>query len=889
MAIQLIARGGKRGNQWTLTAEGKAFLEGLTTELTVVTVAGVYRSGKSTLLSALADDGEVFKIGSSTNACTMGVYAAPRLIDWDDGKKILLIDTEGLDSVERHADAQHDTKIFVLALLLGSTMVYNSPGPITDANLNTMSLVSQLTQKMATGCAQGVATAMPHLVWCARDFALKLESADGKPITPTEYLEQCIRPTGNRTKDKVRTALRSYFPRRSCTTIVRPVLEEQDLQGNLLQSPNLRPEFRTQLSAFRQSLFDEADVKRVNGLAMTGPLLVTMIESWLVGLNTKNAVPHLDDAWTSLCRSQNLMAMRASAMRFDDALTSVSLPLAPTPLSHRLWALRADALAFYKAERFVHEADPFLEEHTAKLNASIQTTLDRNAAMVQSRLDALLAQAEAPLLVAVQTASLSDLREAFASARSSFQNGLVAAFGQDHSREPTLYMGAFDTAANRLLLQSIDTLETKACAQKDALNAALRRAGEEHDAATLQCQTLERSVGTLTDRLADSETANAALHAKETAAAARLAEAETAHSEARERWRLEAEARRRGATQELEEWKASMMQRIQESNDAKSTLQSRIDALESDASNAASELLRLSEAHSNANARLQQMDRYVQQAVEAERKAQALTKDLAKAKTIHAELEQAGKHLKQRQANEVALLQSQVANSVAKSKQMLTSKEAALERLRQEHAVVQNTLAEAESALETATASLDSTLASMATAEAKRTMLASTLESARASHAKECLEHTAVVDALQKTKAEAENRVDTLQADRSAASEATAKATADLEMQLANARSQCDDAKSKLKAQSGEMADRFASLSETLSGKKRKLAELETTLDSQRSKVFEYDHLLKRTAELDKTNAELETETRKLRRELDDIKSDHELQITRLRLQLQMQ
>ena len=136
---------------------------------------------------------------------------------------------------------------FVLALLLGSTMVYNSPGPITDANLNTMSLVANLTKRLGQSCKGGVASVMPHLCWLCRDFSLKLEDEGGQPITPSQYLENAIQPTGLASKDGVRNTLRECFPSRSCATIVRPVIDEASLQGSILDSPHLRPEFVEQM------------------------------------------------------------------------------------------------------------------------------------------------------------------------------------------------------------------------------------------------------------------------------------------------------------------------------------------------------------------------------------------------------------------------------------------------------------------------------------------------------------------------------------------------------------------------------------------------------------------------------------------------------------------
>jgi len=38
------------------------------------------------------------------------------------------VDSEGLDSVNSHADTQHDSVVFVLSLLIGSQFIYNATG-----------------------------------------------------------------------------------------------------------------------------------------------------------------------------------------------------------------------------------------------------------------------------------------------------------------------------------------------------------------------------------------------------------------------------------------------------------------------------------------------------------------------------------------------------------------------------------------------------------------------------------------------------------------------------------------------------------------------------------------------------------------------------------------
>jgi hypothetical protein len=61
-----------------------------------------------------------------------------------DNEQVLLIDTEGLGSLEE--DVNHDTKIFALALLLSSLLVYNSVGSIDDEAIQRLGLVIKLSK-----------------------------------------------------------------------------------------------------------------------------------------------------------------------------------------------------------------------------------------------------------------------------------------------------------------------------------------------------------------------------------------------------------------------------------------------------------------------------------------------------------------------------------------------------------------------------------------------------------------------------------------------------------------------------------------------------------------------------------------------------------------------
>uniref|UniRef100_A0A674IFD3 Guanylate-binding protein N-terminal domain-containing protein n=1 Tax=Terrapene triunguis TaxID=2587831 RepID=A0A674IFD3_9SAUR len=95
----------------------------------VVGIAGLYRTGKSYLMNKLASKRTGFSLGATVQSHTKGIWMwclpHPRRA----GHTLVLLDTEGLGDVEK-GDTKNDTWIFALAVLLSSTLVYNSKGTI---------------------------------------------------------------------------------------------------------------------------------------------------------------------------------------------------------------------------------------------------------------------------------------------------------------------------------------------------------------------------------------------------------------------------------------------------------------------------------------------------------------------------------------------------------------------------------------------------------------------------------------------------------------------------------------------------------------------------------------------------------------------------------------
>lgn len=88
-----------------------------------------------------------FQVSPTINPCTKGLWIWKKVIYSDQNDcPMIVIDTEGLGAFDE--DENHDAKIFLLALLLSSLIIYNSVGTIDENALNNLSLVINLSKKI---------------------------------------------------------------------------------------------------------------------------------------------------------------------------------------------------------------------------------------------------------------------------------------------------------------------------------------------------------------------------------------------------------------------------------------------------------------------------------------------------------------------------------------------------------------------------------------------------------------------------------------------------------------------------------------------------------------------------------------------------------------------
>lgn len=303
--------------------------------LTVVGVAGMYRTGKSYLLNrVILNKNSGFGVGPTINPCTKGIWMWGRPLKGQtaDGEivNVIVLDSEGLAAVDQ--DNSHDSRIFSLVMLLSSIFIYNSVGSIDEQALENLSLVVNLTKNIhikSTGNEdvdfEDFSYYMPYFLWVVRDFALELVDHDGEAITSKQYLESALHEQKGfseqtEQKNQIRHLLRSFFKERNCFTMVRPVTNEANLRNlENADASQLRPEFVEQVVELRKQILSQAKKKYLNSSELNGQMLSGLLENYVKAINN-NDVPNIESAWTYICKAQCTKAFEDSFAEYDEGM-----------------------------------------------------------------------------------------------------------------------------------------------------------------------------------------------------------------------------------------------------------------------------------------------------------------------------------------------------------------------------------------------------------------------------------------------------------------------------------------------------------------------------------------------------------------------------------------
>lgn len=331
--------------QLCVVKEAKEILDRITQPVVVVSIVGLYRTGKSYLMNRLAGQQTGFALGSTIESKTKGIWmwCVPHPIHA--GHTLVLLDTEGLGDVHK-GDDKHDTWIFCLAVLLSSTLVYNSLGVIDNNALEKLHYVTELSEHIRVKAQTGgdhddsaeFMRVFPSFIWAVRDFTLKLEKG-GKTITADEYLESALElkmgSSGNIEKFNLpRRCLRHFFAERRCFVFPRPAGDDDLARMEELSERDLDKRFLQRAEEFCKHVFSSAKPKTlIGGRILTASALCSLAELYVEAIRS-GQIPCLENAIESLAQIQNERAMEQGLQVYQSkVLEFVCFPVDPSELS----------------------------------------------------------------------------------------------------------------------------------------------------------------------------------------------------------------------------------------------------------------------------------------------------------------------------------------------------------------------------------------------------------------------------------------------------------------------------------------------------------------------------------------------------------------------------
>jgi len=286
----------KEDGMFEITSEGISFLSSLKNQtIAVLSVTGPYRSGKSFLANLIMNNMGGFKVGATINACTKGLWVWGRPIPLSQNKKLIILDSEGLGSVEKDRTGNIDMKIFTLSVLLSSCLIYNTKHAISEDKIEELSNVANLSKRIniskdkKKNMQLDFGDFFPDLIWVLRDFSL-----DRGKLSPKEYLEQCLQRVdvrnieGGETKNVCRDIITRNFKHRDCYTLVMPTTDENKLR-NLDNEPqsSLRKEFLDQVKKMIISIKDTIKPKKINNIELDGEALFGLLQTYVESINNE--------------------------------------------------------------------------------------------------------------------------------------------------------------------------------------------------------------------------------------------------------------------------------------------------------------------------------------------------------------------------------------------------------------------------------------------------------------------------------------------------------------------------------------------------------------------------------------------------------------------------
>ncbi|GAB2298279.1 hypothetical protein Dimus_032349 [Dionaea muscipula] len=351
-----------------LAKEGLEAIERITTPISPVAVIGPYRSGKSFLLNQLlslsCDEG--FGVGHMRDTKTKGVWiwGTPIKMKFDGVEtSVVYLDTEGFESIGK--SNVYDDRIFALATVMSSVLIYNLPETIREADISRLSFAVELAEEFY-GRVKGEEHAFEpaKLLWLIqRDFL------QGKSVQ--EMVNEALRHVPNSDGDKdidqvnqIRDSLAIMGDNSTAFSLPQPHLQRTKLCE--LGDGELDPVYVEKREQLKELVAALVRPKIVQGKTLNGKEFVAFLEQIIEALN-KGEIPSTG----SLVEVFNKGILERCLKLYNERMSWLRLPLFQESLLKAHEETREAAMQAFDEQHFgrnhVQKSVEKLDEEIAKI------------------------------------------------------------------------------------------------------------------------------------------------------------------------------------------------------------------------------------------------------------------------------------------------------------------------------------------------------------------------------------------------------------------------------------------------------------------------------------------------------------------------------------------
>jgi hypothetical protein len=374
-----------------VVSEGLDRLAEMTDPLAIVGVVGAFHSGKSFLLNALlwslqqrtartsvnsdahSDTHEQrpsanqFAVADQVSPKTMGLWLLETDVRLRDGSRVVLLDSEGFFA--HNVDESYDAKVFTIAALASSTLIFNAVSVIDQAAVEHLEILARRAQLFQIKNAfrssdsnsntdnRKFLVEFPNLIVAVEDFVQSLGS-----LTADQWLEQFV--TGHRDKSNAAAvdaaSIHDVFPKGvSCKTLFLPATDLADLQHLNIDSSPLTKRFVEDVHGLRDMVLAKTGAVASPANAELGVhdgrATAALLQFLLAHINrdTFPTVPSLWSAWlTDLQRHSETEVKQFVAERLARFLDGAQPPRSQAEFDAHAAQTIAEAEAYLKSMLF---------------------------------------------------------------------------------------------------------------------------------------------------------------------------------------------------------------------------------------------------------------------------------------------------------------------------------------------------------------------------------------------------------------------------------------------------------------------------------------------------------------------------------------------------------